>query len=254
MTALLEDRAAVVTGGASGFGRAICTTFAEHGADVIVADVREEPREGGVPTHELVERETDRTAHHVDCDVTEPADLEVAVAAADELGGIDVMVNNAGLSEQADFFETDEADYERLMSVNAKGVFFGAQAAAERMRENGGGSIVNMSSSAGIRGTGLLVNYCASKGAVRLFTYALADRLSNYDIRVNAIHPGYSETQMLEDERLDEGTMLALKQLIPSGRFGDPQEIADVATFLASDMASYVNAESVVVDGGLSNT
>ncbi|AJF25890.1 SDR family oxidoreductase [Haloarcula sp. KBTZ06] len=254
MTTLLEDKTAVVTGGASGFGRAICRRYAEHGADVIIADRQQDPREGGKPTHELVEAETDQTAHFVECDVTNPDDLEVAVTAAEELGGIDIMVNNAGISEIADFYETTEEDYDRLMDVNTKGVFFGAQVATEAMRENGGGTVINMSSSGGIRGTGLLVNYCTSKGAVRLFTYALADRLSNYDIRVNAIHPGYSKTQMFEDERIDDTTKMMLKELIPSGRFGEPEEIADVATFLASDMASYVNGESVVVDGGLTNT
>ena len=254
MTTLLEDKVAVVTGGASGFGRAICRRYAEHGADVIVADQQQDPREGGKPTHELVDAETDQTAHFAECDVTDPDDLEVAVAAAEELGGIDIMVNNAGISEIADFYETTEEDYDRLMDVNTKGVFFGAQVAAEAMRESGGGTVINMSSSGGIRGTGLLVNYCTSKGAVRLFTYALADRLSNYDIRVNAIHPGYSQTQMFEDERIDDTTKMMLKELIPSGRFGEPEEIADVATFLASDMASYVNGESVVVDGGLTNT
>jgi len=128
------------------------------------------------------------------------------------------------------------------------------RAICRRYAEHGNGTVINTSSSGGMRGTGLLVNYCASKGAVRLFTYALADRLSNYDIRVNAIHPGYSKTQMFENERTDDTTGMMLKELIPSGRFSEPEEIADAATFLASDMASYVNGASLVVDGGMTNT
>ncbi|MFC6824217.1 SDR family oxidoreductase [Halopelagius fulvigenes] len=258
MSLLLDGKTAVVTGGSSGFGRAISRTFARNGADVVVADVTESPREGGVPTAELVRSETDREAYYVECDVRNPADTEVAVEATEELGGIDVMVNNAGIAGDEDFLDVTEAAFERLMAVNVKGTFFGAQAAAKRMLEDGGGTIVNMSSAGGIVGTGDLVAYCASKGAVRLMTYALADRFGG-DIRVNAIHPGFSKTQMLADSSLGRGVRgriasEMLKQRIPSGRYGEPQEIANAALFLASDLSSYVNGESLVVDGGLSHT
>lgn len=255
MTDLLTDRVAVVTGGASGNGRAIARAYAEHGADVVVADVREAPRRGGTPTHELVER-AGRTAEFVDCDVTDRADLAAAVEAAERLGGVDVMVNNAGVFRQEAFLEVTETEFERLLDVNLKGTFFGAQVAAERMVESDGGVILNLSSVAGLRGSGGFTTYAASKGAVRLLTYALADELGPGDVRVNAIHPGIIDTAMTaEDVPLVDGEAGdALVEQIPSGRFGEPEDVADAALYLASDLADYVTGESLVVDGGLTNT
>lgn len=259
MTLLLSGKTAVVTGGASGFGRAISLTFARNGAAVIVADVSEHPREGGTPTHELVREKTENEAHYVECDVTDPDDLAVAVDAAAELGSVDVMVNNAGIVQVEDFFEVEEKDYERLADTNVKGVFFGSQAAARRMIANGGGSIINMSSAAGYVGTGELVSYCASKGAVRLMTYALADRLGSDGVRVNSINPGICWTGMTRESPLGDGLrgrvlQKMIERRIPLGRFGKPDEIANVALFLASDLSKYVNGESILVDGGASNT
>lgn len=258
MDELLTDRTAVITGGASGFGRAIARTFADEGADVVVADIREEPREGGEPTHELIEQETDRAAGFVDCDVTSPDDLTVAVEAAEEFGGLDIMVNNAGITNETDFLEVTEAEYEELMSINVKGVFFGAQAAAKAMLDNGGGTMINMSSAGAYRAMADISTYCASKAAVRTLTYALADRFGG-DIRVNSINPGFSNTQMTAESSLGSGVKgridaKMLKGTIPEGRFGEPEEIADVALFLASDRSSYVNGESILVDGGMTHT
>lgn len=256
MDELLGDQVAVVTGGSSGIGRAICRRFAEHGADVVVADIQAGPREGGTPTHELIEAETDRAAVFVECDVSETADLAAAMDAADEFGGVSVMVNNAGIFRGADFLDVSEADYDRLMDVNVKGTFFGAQAAARRMVENGGGSIVNLSSVAGITGSGEYATYCTSKGAVRLLTYALADALGPRGVRVNVIHPGLIETAMTTDDVPLVGTEAgeAFVEQVPSRRAGDTGDIADAALYLASDLADYVNGESLVVDGGLTNT
>ncbi len=252
MSDLLTDRTAVVTGGASGLGRAICTEFARHGADVVVADVRAEPREDGMPTHELIESEFDSAAAFVECDVTSVDDLEAAVDAADEFDGLDVMVNNAGIFRGEDFLDVTEAQFQQLMDVNVKGVFFGAQAAAKRMDE---GSIVNMSSVAGLSGSGEYVTYCTSKGAVRLLTYSLADRLGP-EIRVNAIHPGVIETAMTTEDVPIVGTELGdqFEQMIPRARFGEPLDVADAAVYLASDLADYVSGESIVVDGGMTHT
>ncbi len=259
MDSLLTDQTAVITGGASGFGRAIARTFADHGADIIVADIRTEPREGGEPTHELIERETDRRAEFVDCDVTSPDDLVVAVDAADELGGIDIMVNNAGITNETDFLEVTEAEYQQLMDINVKGVFFGCQAAGKKMVETGGGTIINMSSAGAYRAMAEISTYCASKAAVRTLTYALADRFGGDDIRVNSINPGFSNTQMTANSALGNGirgrvNAKLIKQTIPAGRFGEADEIANVALFLASDMSSYVNGESILVDGGMIHT
>ena len=256
MPELLDGKTAVVTGASSGNGRAIARTFAEHGADIVVADIREDPRLRGPPTHEVIPEETDASASFVNCDVTSNDDLRAAITEADEYGGIDVMVNNAGIfADTEDFFGVSEDEYRTMMDINAKGPFFGSQFAAEKMSESGGGNIINLSSINGDVGTESNVAYCASKGAVRVMTYALADALGP-DIRVNAIHPGMIETaQIVKDydhlEADEEEDRLAT---IPLGRQGRPEEIAKAALFLASDLASYVTAASLVVDGGVVNT
>jgi NAD(P)-dependent dehydrogenase (short-subunit alcohol dehydrogenase family) len=256
MDDLLTDRTAVVTGGASGNGRAISLAFAEEGADVVVADLREEPREGGTPTHELV-RETGSAATFVECDVTDLDTLEAAVDAADGFGGVDVMVNNAGVFRSETFLEVPPEEYRRLMDVNVRGVFFGTQYAARRMVEDDrGGSVINLSSVAGLRGSANYVTYCTSKGAVRLLTYATAAELGPEGVRVNAIHPGVIETAMTTEDVpiVGSGGSESLRETIPSRRFGTPEDVADAALYLASDLADYVNGESLVVDGGMTST
>lgn len=253
MTDDLNGKVAVVTGGASGIGREICLAFAEEGASaVVVADRQREPREGGTPTDDRLADETDTEATFVECDVTDPAALERAVAAANEFGSLSVMVNNAGVFVLTDFLDTTEEAFDRAMDVNAKGTFFGAQAAAKRMDA---GSIVNLSSTAGLYGVGDYVAYCASKGAVRLMTYAMADALAP-DVRVNAIHPGVVKSEMTRSDSKVIGTERgdSFTERIPLGRFGQPDDVADAAVYLASDRSSYVTGESLVVDGGIHNT
>jgi NAD(P)-dependent dehydrogenase (short-subunit alcohol dehydrogenase family) len=256
MADLLSGKTAVVTGASSGNGRAIARTFAEHGADVVVADVQEEPRLGGTPTHELIAADTASKSSFVNCDVTSNEDLREAILEADEYGGIDVMVNNAGIfAHNEDLYSVDEDEYRTMMDINSKGPYFGSQFAAERMQESGGGNIINLSSINGDIGTKSNVVYCASKGAVRVMTYALADALGP-EIRVNAIHPGMIETaQIVEDyAHLEESERQDRLETIPLGRKGRPDEIANAALFLASDLASYVTAASLTVDGGVMNT
>jgi len=249
----LEDRTAVVTGAASGNGRAIAHTVAEAGASVVVADLREEPRKGGTPTHESI-AESGGEATFVECDVSERADLVAAVDAAGEYGGVDVMVNNAGIFRRQEFFDVGEADLQRFFDVNVKGVFFGAQVAAERMDE---GSIVNMSSVGAVRAMGDYAVYDLTKGAVTSLTYALADRLGGEGIRVNAVMPGVVDTAMTTEDAPIVGTEAGeayARRSVPMGRFGAPEEVADAVLFLASDRASYVNGEALVVDGGAAST
>lgn len=256
MTGQLSDRVAVVTGGASGNGRAICRRFADEDAAVVVADLQEEPRQGGTPTHELI-RQSGGEAEFVECDVTDRPDLEAAVEAAEAFGGLDVMVNNAGIFRYEQFLDVTEDDLQQFLDVNVKGVFFGSQVAAEAMLESGGGSIVNMSSMGAIRADGAYPSYDLTKGAVASLTYSLADRFGGDGIRVNALMPGIVGTAMTEDDvpivGSEQGEQFA-KSSIPMERFGDPEEVADAALYLASDQSSYVTGESLVVDGGVTHT
>lgn len=259
MSELLTDDVAVVTGGASGIGRRISLTLAEHGADVVVADLRSEPREGGTPTHERIRDAFGRGAAFVDCDVTDTEDLEAAVETAEELGGVSVMVNNAGISRSDDFLEITEDEYYEVMDINVKGPFFGSQAAARRMVEaDREGAIVNIASISGITGRATGVHYCTSKGAIRLMTYALAAALGSYGIRANAVCPGVVETAMTRQdlEMFDDDATAAetYRRAAPLGRVGQPQDIANAVLYLASPLSEFVTGESLIVDGGATNT
>lgn len=252
---LLQEQVAIVTGGSSGIGREISLRFANEGADVVVADVRETPRTGGDPTHELIESETDANATFVDCDVSDTADLATMADAAAEMGGTDVLVNNAGIFRGEEFPEVTEEEFTQLMDINVKGPYFATQAVIDQLLEDGG-NVINLSSVAGLEGSGDFISYCTSKGAVRLMTYSLADKYGPEGVRVNAIHPGIIDTSMVtEDVPIIGGESEdAFLQTVPLRRFGDPEEIADAALYLASETSSYVNGESLVVDGGMTST
>ena len=255
MTGLLDGAVAVVTGGASGIGPAICTRFAEQGARaVVVADLREEPREGGDPTVELVRR-AGAEAVFVGVDVRRPGDAERAVAAAEEFGGVDALVTAAGVIRLEDVLDVDEAAYDHVMDVNAKGTFFTAQAAGRRMAARqetgrGSGAMVLISSTGGLKGVPGSTVYSMSKGAVKLLAYSLAAELGPHGVRVNALHPGLTSTEMTRTDlgRVDTGSPSQTR--IPLGRFAVPTDIADAAVFLSSPMAAFMNGSSLVVDGG----
>jgi len=244
---LLAGQVAVITGAASGIGRATALAFASHGAAaVIVADVRSEPREGGRTSVDLLQ-DAGAVAQFVETDVSRPANPTRAVAVAESLGGLTTMVNCAGIFRREDFFEVTEESYEQMFAVNVRGTFFGCQAAATAMRERGG-SIVNLASVASYRGSVGHATYHASKGAVQALTYALARDLAQFGIRVNAVHPGAVDTSML---RVDDPVLPALdvSTAFPLGRPASVADVANAVVYLASDLAEYVSGASLTVDG-----
>ena len=249
---LLENRTAIVTGAASGNGRAIALAFAREGARVILADVTETPREGGAPTVGLIAAARPGAARFVRCDVTRIADLNATVAAAEAWGGLDILVNNAGILKKEPILDATEAVFQRMIDVNVKSVLFACQAAARVMVPRRRGVILNMCSIAGMRGTGGFAHYNLTKGAVRLLTYALADELGPHGIRVNNVAPGIMRTMMNIDDDPVIGTPQGESYLpmIPARRWGTPEEVAQACVYLASDMASYVTGITHVVDGG----
>lgn len=257
MSSLLDGQTAVVTGGASGIGRATAMRFAEEGADVVVADVRHEPRMAETPTDEWIETETDRRATYCDCDVTAVEDLQDAVTAADEFGGIDTMVNNAGITGPIKpFQDASYEEYREAREVLMDGTYYGSRVAALKMLEDGTeGSIVNVSSALGIEAYANQVPYSAAKGGVRLMTYGMAADLGP-QIRVNAVHPGLTRTAMSDKDAgmIDTDIETQFQENTPLDRTGVPAEIADGILFLASDLARFVTGESLLVDGGLTNT
>jgi len=252
MTQMLAGKTAVVTGGASGNGRAIALGFAQHGARVIVADLRPDPREGGTPVVDAINATHPGRARFQPCDVSNVADLQAAVAQAEAWGGLDIMVNNAGILMKQPLLDATEAVFQKMIDVNVKSVLFGSQAAARAMIPRGRGVILNMCSIAGMRGTGGFAHYNLTKGAVRLLTFSLADELGPHGIRVNNVNPGIMRTQMniIDDPVISTPTGEGYLDMIPARRWGEPSEVADACIFLASDMAKYVTGTSLVIDGG----
>ena len=248
----LSGKTAIVTGGSSGNGRAICIGLARAGAKVLVADQTEVPREGGLPTTEIINSKIPDAAKFFLCDVSRVDDLEKMFIAAEDLGEVDILVNNAGILKKQPLLEATEDVYQKMMDVNVKSVLFASQAAARVMIPRGKGSIINIGSIAGMRGTGGFVHYNATKGAVRLLSYALADELGPHGIRVNVVAPGIMNTQMnvVDDQVIGTELGESYLPMIPARRWGTAGDVADMCIFLASDMSTYVSGASHVVDGG----
>ena len=246
----LEGKVALVSGAARGMGQAHAVAFAREGAKVVVCDVVDE--EG-----EAVARELGSAAiyHHVD--VTQPGDWESAVTAGGAaFGKLDVLVNNAGIVEPSPFEAMTLDSYRRVTEINQTGVFLGMQAAIAPMKHAGGGSIINISSIDGLVGMDHILSYVASKWAVRGMTKTAARELAHRGIRVNSVHPGFIYTHLaVEEESMLAPTHQVLDahtaRLAPMGRTGEPEEIARLALFLASDESSYSTGSEFVADGGL---
>jgi len=239
----LENRTAIVTGGAQGIGRAIAERYVAEGARVMIADVDTE--------------KLGATASEIGCafavaDVSSKADVDRLVAAAvDELGHVDILVNNAGTIHAADFLELDAADFDRVLATNLRGPFLVGQAVARHMVERGqGGAIINMSSVNAVLAIPNQVPYVVSKGGLGQLTKVMALALAPYGIRVNAIGPGTIMTELAKTLMTDEAAMKRILSRTPIGRCGEPSEVASVAVFLASEDASYLMGQTVYPDGG----
>ena len=244
----LEGKVALISGGARGQGAIEARMFAEEGASVVIGDILDD--QGRQTEAELQELGYNVTYVHLD--VTSESDWESAVqAAVGTYGKLDILLNNAGILIRKNIEETTEQDWDRIFAVNAKGVFLGTKAAIPAMRENGGGSIINISSTAGLVGSpNGSASYTATKGAVRLFTKSTAIQHAREGIRCNSIHPGPIETDMIADTLNDPANMALRMQRLPLGRVGKPSEIAYGAIYLASDESSFVTGSEVVIDGG----
>jgi NAD(P)-dependent dehydrogenase (short-subunit alcohol dehydrogenase family) len=252
----LDGKVAVVTGGASGLGRATVERFLAEGARVLIADVEDDSGQALAAT-------LGPDAFFRRTDVSDPNQVGALVAAAvEKFGGLHVMVNNAGVSGTMHrrFLDDDLADFHRIMAVNVLGVMAGTRDAARHMAANGGGSIVNMTSIGGIQAGGGVMTYRASKAAVIQFTKSAAIELAYYEIRVNAIAPGNIRTPLLatsavnmdpgEIERYEASIRETMRADRPLKREGTPDDIAEAALYFASDRSRYVTGTVLPVDGG----
>ncbi len=237
----LEDRVAIVTGGSSGIGKAIVERFAWEGAHVVIADLQEEKGK------ELAE-EVDCSFKH--CDVSDYDNVkQVVEETVEEHGKLDIMVNNAGIGSQADIEDMEIDEWGKILSVDLDGVMHGCKAAAPHLKETNG-KIINMASIYGLVGDVGATAYNAAKGGVVNLTRSVADDLAEEEVNVNSICPGFVDTPMTEKALEDEDFQTHVLGETPMGRVAEPEEIASVATFLASDEASYVTGANIPVDGG----
>jgi NAD(P)-dependent dehydrogenase (short-subunit alcohol dehydrogenase family) len=246
----LEGKVAIITGGADGIGRASVELFAEEGASVVISDIQDE--KGRELERELSQRGL-RCAY-VHADVSDPADVKALIdEALSRFGRLDALFNNAGIEGQpAPTADTTLEEFDRIINVNLKGVFFGTKYAIPAMLKNGGGSIVNNASVAGLVGFQGVSAYCASKGGVVQLTRASALDYATQGIRVNCLCPGVIDTPMVK--RAFEATPEMgerIGQMEPIGRMGRPREVAELALFLASERSSFITGAIIPVDGGL---
>ena len=244
----LAGKVALISGGARGMGAAEAAMFCQEGAAVVIGDVLD--AEGKTLEAQISAKGGNITFIHLD--VTSEADWKKAVdLAVSRFGTLNVLVNNAGISAHGRVEDVSEEAWDTVMNINAKGVFLGTKAAIPAMRQAGGGSIINISSTAGLVGSpGGTAAYTATKGAVRLFTKSTAVQHAREGIRCNSVHPGPIATDMIKDVLADQKAWEGRLRRLPMGRVGTADEVAYGVLYLASDESSYVTGSELVIDGG----
>jgi NAD(P)-dependent dehydrogenase (short-subunit alcohol dehydrogenase family) len=240
----LSGKVTLITGGSTGIGAACAERFAREGAKVVIADVNMQA--GQALAQQL-------KASFVRCDVSDKSQIDYAIAyVLSQHGRLDVLVNNAGIFKASPFLEVTEEDFDVVMSVNLRGAFFMAQAAARAMVQcQARGSIINMSSVNGVLAIPVIASYNMSKGGINQLTRAAALALADHGIRVNAVAPGTIATELAAQAVLtDDAAKARILSRTPMRRLGEPQEVAEVVAWLASEASSYITGEIITIDGG----
>ncbi|MFA7254075.1 MAG: SDR family oxidoreductase [Patescibacteria group bacterium] len=237
----LKNKVAIVTGASSGIGKAIAEDFIKEGAKVVYSDINDPKDFTG----------TDK-ALFIKCDVSNSGEIKDLIkSTADKFGRIDIIVNNAGIGSLGGILDTDDETWHKTIEINLSGVFYGMREAAKYMKENKvKGSIINMSSILGKVGFAGSISYCASKGGIVQLTHAGALDLAPFEIRVNAIAPGFIETNMTKGVLENDQFNQLIKSSTPLGHVGNVEDIANAAIYLASDESEYTTGEIIYVDGG----
>ena len=242
----LKDKVALVTGGARGIGRAIALLFAQEGADVVIWDVNVQESEKTCADIEALGRKS----MALQVDVTNFKQVEESVnKILDKFAKVDILVNNAGITRDGLLLRMNEADWDAVLNVNLKGPFNCTKAVSKVMIKQRSGKIVNIASIIGIIGNAGQANYAASKGGIIALTKTAARELASRNINVNAVAPGFIQTEMTA--KLSEEVRQKMQALIPLGTLGDPIDVAQACLFLASGDADYITGQTIVVDGGM---
>ena len=242
----LKDKVALITGAAQGIGREIALTFASEGADIVVGDIN---LDKATKTQADIEA-LGRKALALELDVTDYAKLTQGInKILDKFGKVDILVNNAGITKDNLMLRMGDAEWDAVISVNLKGTFNCTKAVSRLMIKQRYGKIINIASIIGIIGNAGQANYSASKAGIIALTKTAAKELASRNINVNAVAPGFIQTEMTA--RLPEDLKQKMQEAIPLGRFGSPGDVAAVCVFLASEEASYITGQTIIVDGGM---
>ena len=242
----LKDQVTVITGGAMGIGKAIALKLAQEGSDIVIGDVNQEAMQEAI----LEIEKSGRRVLAQKVDVTNLADVQSFFQKAlDKFGKINILINNAGITRDGLLVRMSEADWDAVLNVNLKGAFNCTKVVAKSMMKQRRGKIVNIASIIGIIGNAGQANYAASKGGVIAFTKSIAKELASRNINVNAIAPGFIKTQMTD--KLSDDVKNAIMKQVPLGKWGTPEDVANVALFLVSEISSYITGQVVQVDGGM---